>query len=353
MTPLTLDAARAEAFAERMLTAVNESSIVLMTSIGHRTGLFDALAGMPPATSETVAESAGLVERYVREWLNAMVVGGVVEYTPETGHYTLPPEHAACLTRKADENLAQMAQWLPLLSTVENKVVDCFREGGGVDYSEFERFHEVMAAESDNTVVGALLEHILPLAPDVVERLERGIDVLEVGCGRGRALNLLARTFPRSRFLGYDFNREAVEYARGEANGRDNIEFVMQDATKIAEEDAYDLVLAFDAIHDQIDPARVLAGIRRATRLDGMFLMQDIRASSHVQENLDHPLGPFLYTISCTHCMTVSLANDGAGLGTCWGEELAVEMLRDAGFREVDVRRLDHDIINNYYLARG
>src|SRR5690606_3222684 len=109
-----------------------------------------------------------------------------------------------------------------------------------------------------------------------------------------------------------------------------------------------DLVTAFDAIHDQARPAAVLANIRRALRPGGVFLMQDIRASSHLERNKDHPLGPYLYTISTMHCMSVSLATGGEGLGTVWGEEKALEMLREAGFARVELHRLPHDIMNNY-----
>jgi hypothetical protein len=109
---------------------------------------------------------------------------------------------------------------------------------------------------------------------------------------------------------------------------------------------------AFDAIHDQAQPRRVLRAISEALAADGVFLMQDIRASSHVHENLDHPIGAYLYTVSCLHCMTVSLAAGGEGLGAAWGEEKALELLAEAGFSSVEVRQLPHDIINNYYIAK-
>jgi SAM-dependent methyltransferase len=131
-----------------------------------------------------------------------------------------------------------------------------------------------------------------------------------------------------------------------------NARFEERDAARIGERHQYDLITAFDAIHDQIEPARVLDEIAAALRPDGLFLMQDIAASSHVEKNETHPLGPFLYTVSCMHCMTVSLSGGGAGLGAVWGEELALRMLGDAGFGDVVVKRLPHDIINNYYLAR-
>ncbi|HUE82906.1 MAG TPA: class I SAM-dependent methyltransferase [Pyrinomonadaceae bacterium] len=211
-----------------------------------------------------------------------------------------------------------------------------------------------MAEESSQTVVAALVDSILTLAPEIIERLRAGIDVLDLGCGSGRALNLLAATFPQSRFTGYDFSEESIAAARSEAKqkGLENSRFEVKDAAALGETAQYDLVLAFDAIHDQVAPGEVLRGIAQSLRPGGIFLMQDIRTSSHVHKNLDHPLAPFLYTISCLHCMTVSLALNGDGLGACWGEEKALEMLAEVGFAIVEVKQLPHDIMNNYYIAR-
>ena len=355
MTTNGLDQARSEAFAERMIGVLNAGALALMTSLGHRTGLFDAMAGLPPSTSLEIASAAGLNERYVREWLAAMVVGGVVEHDPHDETYRLPPEHAAWLTRAANpDNIAVAAQFVPVLASVEDWIVECFRKGGGVPYSAFGRFHEVMAEDSGQTVVAALTDSILPLVPGLTERLAAGIDVLDVGCGSGRAMNLLARRFPNSRFVGYDFSEEAIARAREEAAEHDasNVHFEVKDAAALGEKERYDLVTTFDAVHDQARPAAVLRGIAEALKSDGVYLMQDIAGSSHLQNNMDHPLGPFLYTISTMHCMTVSLAQGGEGLGTMWGEEKALEMLEEAGFGEVEVKQLPHDFQNSYYVAR-
>lgn len=351
----TLDQTKAEAFAQRMLDILNSGAIALMTSIGHRTGLFDTLAKLPPSTSQQIAEAAGLNERYVREWLGSMVTGGFVEYDPVAGAYSLPPEHAAFLTRDASpNNIAVSAQFLPLLATVEDRVIECFYKGGGVPYSAYNRFHQVMAEDSGQTVVAALEDCILPLIPQVMEALEKGIDVLDVGCGSGRALNKMAKLFPNSRFKGYDFSEEAIATAQSEANsqGLTNIQFQVKDAAKLDEVEQYDLICTFDSVHDQAKPDVMLRGIHQALRPDGTYLMQDIRASSNVHGNLDHPVAPFLYTVSCLHCMTVSLAADGMGLGAVWGQEKALEMLKDAGFTTVEIKQLDHDFLNNFYIVK-
>ena len=351
----TAGKSKAEAFAEKMLGTINGAGVALMTSIGHRTGLLDAMAALPPSPPARIAEAAGLNERYVREWLGAMTTGGVVEYDAGGNTFHLPPEHAAFLTRAASpNNLAVTAQFVSVLGAVEDRIIECFRRGGGVPYSAFTRFHEVMAEESQQTVVAGLLDAILPLAPGLTEALSAGIEVLDVGCGSGRALLTLARAFPRSRFTGFDLSEEAVASARGETYrlGLKNARFEVRDVTRLGERERFDLVTAFDAIHDQARPALVLRGIADALRPAGTFLMQDIRGSRHVEKNLDHPVAPFLYTISAMHCMTVSLAAGGDGLGTMWGEETAVEMLAEAGFTDVVVRQLPHDIMNNFYVAR-
>jgi len=346
---------RREAFANRMLDVLNSAGLALMCSIGHRTGLFDTMAQMPPATSQEIAERAGLNERYVREWLGALVLGRIVEYNPDTKTYHLPADHAAFLTRAAvPNNLCSPMQWVPVLASVEDQIIECFQKGGGVDYSAYRRFHEVMAEESAQSVVAGLEEHIIPLVPGLAEALQAGCDVLDVGCGEAWGMIALAQKYPNSRFAGYDFSAEAIAAGRAKAEslGLSNIRLEVKDAAAIGESARYDLITAFDAIHDQRDPARVLSEIAAALRPDGTFLMQDIHTSSHLHQNMEHPLGPFLFTISCMHCMTVSLAQGGAGLGTCWGEELACEMLARAGFRNVSVHQLPHDILNSYYVAR-
>jgi 2-polyprenyl-3-methyl-5-hydroxy-6-metoxy-1,4-benzoquinol methylase len=347
------DEAKTSAFADRLVQILNEGALNLMIGIGHRTHLFDVLAKMPPSTCSEVAQRANLNERYVREWLGAMVTGRIVNYDSENQTYELPPEHAALLTRGAvPVNFAIPMQWMAVLGKVEDQIVNCFHNGGGVHYHEFHRFHEVMADESAQTVVAALLDHILPLAPALKDRLERGISVLDIGCGSGRALCLLAAEFPDSNFVGYDLCDDAIAAARADAERLrlKNCRFEARDVSKLASEQ-FDLITAFDAIHDQAKPDVVLRGIAAVLRPGGTFLMQDILASSLLEKNIENPIAAFLYTISTMHCMSVSLAQGGAGLGTCWGRELAETMLHDAGFTNVAVEKLPHDDMNYYYIA--
>jgi SAM-dependent methyltransferase len=348
------DQDQSQAFAQYMMDLMNHSALTLMISVGHRTGLFDAMARGHWMSGIQIAGEAALSERYVREWLAALTTGRVVQYDAAKDLYRLPIEHAAWLTRASSpNNLAVSSQWIAVLGGAEDQVVSAFRDGRGVPYEAYHRFHHVMAEQSGQTVVAALSEHLIPLVPGLADRLPWGIDVLDVGCGAGKALLRLARSFPASRFVGYDLSDQAIDLARAEARnlGLNNARFEVADLALMDDVDAFDLVTSFDVIHDQARPDAVLRGIERALRTGGILFMQDISGSGDLQEDMRHPLGPFLYAISCFHCMSVSLANHGPGLGAMWGKPLALAMLQDAGFENVRVETLPHDTMNYYYIA--
>ncbi len=358
IAPTDFNSAKAEAFAGRLLTVLNNGALCLMVSVGHRTGLFDTMRDAAPSTSEEIATLAGLQERYVREWLGAMVTAKVVDLDPATRRFSLPPEHAAFLTRAAvADNMATFTQYIAMFGRVEDDIVECFRLGGGVPYEKFPRLNEVMSEESGQFVRASLESHVLPLVPGLTDQLAAGIRVLDAGCGRGRVMNRLAELYPQSRFVGMDLSSAAIAFARDEASrkGLDNIEFVSVDLSEFnetAEPESFDFITTFDAIHDQGKPLNVLKGIYRALRSDGVYLMQDINGTSDLHKDIEHPIGTYLYTCSCMHCMTVSLAQGGEGLGAMWGEEKTREYLTRAGFTSVATHRLAHDIQNNWYVVK-
>lgn len=343
-----------DSFSDYLTDTLNKGSLSLMLSIGHRTRLFDIMSKLPPSTVEQIAKEANLNQRYVKEWLGAMVTGKIIDYDSSNSTFSLQKEKAQFLTRKDNQyNFSASMQWIPVLAQVEDKIVECFHRGGGVPYSSYNRFHEVMAEESYQTVVIGLTDHILPLVPGLIGKLEDGISVLDIGCGRGKAVNILAKKFPNSTFVGYDVAEEAIKGASADSKALNNFNtlFEVQNLLTVQPSKKFDLITAFDVIHDQIDPSRTLKFIFDSLKSGGVFLMQDILSSTELAENINHPLGPFLYTISCLHCMSVSLSQNGAGLGAMWGKEKASDMLKDTGFVGIEVKTLSHDFQNYYYTA--
>ncbi|HEY0158700.1 MAG TPA: class I SAM-dependent methyltransferase [Thermoanaerobaculia bacterium] len=343
----------AERFAETMVGHLHGAAVTMMTTIGHRTGLFDTLAKLPPSSSIEIAVAAGLTERYVREWLAAMVTARIVEYDESANTYSLPEEHAQSLTRAySGGNLATFAQLLTTLARVEDALVDAFQHGNGVRYSDFPRIDEVMAEETSQKLP-LVIDPMLQVMPSLVERLRAGIEVLDLGCGTGRATLLLAQRFPRSRFLGVDLSAPAIERARRDAARlrTPNVRFELRDAADLQERDRFGLAVTFDAIHDQANPQKVLDNIYRSLRPSGVYIMAEPDSSSLLHENFEHPLATLLYTVSTFHCTTVSLARNGEGLGTMWGRQNASLFLARAGFASVRIERHDADVLNAYFYA--
>jgi len=334
-----VDKKRVQEFARKVFGLYTSGVLTLLIEIGWRTGAFEALA-KGPGTSEEIAARAGLDERYVREWLGAMATGGIVDYDAAARRFTLPAEHAMCLTGTSSRNLAPGSQGVRMLAARSPRVTECFRAGGGVSYAEFRPdFTEAMDASWRLLYDGLLIKGFLPLAKGLPERLRAGIRVADLGCGTGHAVNVMAREYPASTFVGYDLAEDAIARARSEATGLGlaNARFEVLDVTRLPAEPKWDLLTSFDAIHDQRDPAAVLGRAAAALAPDGVYVMVEPKASSDLADNIGNPFAPYIYGMSVLHCMTVSLAAGGAGLGTAWGEQTARRMLAEAGFTSVDV----------------
>ncbi len=336
-----------------MVDILNGGSLAMMLSIGHRTGLFDTMAPLGAVTSQQLADAAELNERYVREWLAAMTMGGIVDYDAEAKTYTLPVEHQLLVTRAGGPmNLSSMMQYVSLMGQVETDVVEAFRTGDGVPYSKYPDFQRLMAEDSAALFDAALLTETLPAIPGIVERLEAGIDVADIGCGSGHALVLMAGAFPNSRFTGFDFSDEGLRVARKAANGLNNLAFTAVDAAALDEPERFDFITTFDAIHDQAQPALVLENIHAALRPDGTYLCVEPQSATALEDNMDEPVAAFRYTISTMHCMSVSIAGGGEGLGTCWGTELTTEYLVAAGFDDVSHHLVPTDRSNTHFVCQ-
>lgn len=355
MISTTIDEQRVQQCTERVLGAYVDSMLVLMIDLADRTGLLAALA-VEPGTSRELADRAGLNERYVRECLGALVTGGLVEYDPTAQRYTLPPEHALCLTGNGSANLAPISRIPTLLAHYVADATTVVRDGGGIPYERFRpEFTAVMDGMSRGVFDQQLVEAILPTADGLAKDLQRGIRVADIGCGTGHSTVVLGQEFPASSFVGYDFSDDALAAGRAEVvvAGLTNVRFEHLDIAQLPDDPPFDAVVGFDVIHDQADPAGVLHRVHRALVPGGVFLTTDIKASSLLENNIANPLAPFLYAVSTLHCMTVSLAQGGAGLGTVWGEELAQQMLADAGFVDVMVHDVPDDPVNQIYVARA
>jgi SAM-dependent methyltransferase len=334
-----LDRALVQEFARKLFGLYTSGILTLMVDIGHRTGLFEALA-QGGGTSGQIAQRAGLDERYVREWLGAMATGGIAEYDAGSETFTLRPEHALCLTGSSSRNLAPSAQFMAMLARHVPGVAQSFRTGGGVPYSEYRPdFTEAIDASWRLLYDGLLIKGFLPAAKGLPERLEDGIRAADVGCGTGHAINVMAREYPASSFVGYDFSQEAIARATSEAAdmGLTNARFEVLDVTQLPAEPKFDLITSFDSIHDQRDPASTLQRVAEALAPDGIYFMVEPKASSKLEENIGNPFAPYMYGVSVMHCLTVSLAESGAGLGTAWGEQTARRYLEEAGFTNIEV----------------
>lgn len=343
-----------EQFLDRIAQAIDAGALSIMLSIGHKLGLFDTLAKLPPSTSDQIAAAATLSERYVREWLAAMVVTEIILYDPVSSTYRLPAEHAACLTQGAPlGNLAVYAQFVAMAGSMQDRILECFETGDGLSYTDYPCFHQIMAEDSSQTVAANIAGLLADLMPEMASRLARGIDVLDAGCGSGLSLIAMAQSFPHSRFVGFDLCADVIRMARDAASqqGLNNIDFQVADLACWETKNAFDLITSFDAVHDTKDPQQLLKRIHAALRPNGMYLMQDIGGSTHLENNIDFPFAAFLYTMSTVHCTPVSLAQGGKGLGTMWGWETAARMLDEAGFQNIERNVLPHDPMNVWFVS--
>lgn len=329
-----MDEDRRAAFGAHLVRTLTGGALTLLISVGHRTGLF-AAAAQGPATSAELAARAGLRERYVREWLGAMVTGGYL--THDAGVYALPAEHAVFLTGETATNAAPQASMLRAFAGVLPELEHAFVAGGGVPHAAFAPHLAAVGAKLGDTwkhvYETQLVDGFLGAVPGLVDRLTAGARVLDVGCGAGHAVRVAAEAFPASTFTGLDLDADLI----ADATGPDNATFVVGDAARLPADPAYDVVLAFDAIHDQHEPAEVLRRIRAALAPGGVFVMVDAKFSSDLDANTGDPLAPLCYAISLMYCTTASLAGGGAALGAMWGTERATDMVRDAGFTSVTV----------------
>ncbi|QDT93832.1 class I SAM-dependent methyltransferase [Gimesia algae] len=338
----------------RLQEMINQGSLTLMLSIGYRTGLFEVLGTLDAASCEEIAERAGLKPQYVKDWLEVMTTGGILEHDSLFQTYRLPAEQAALLLQRGrTHSYATSVQWVSLSGKLEDEIVTCFREGGPLPSDLFTQLQSQLAEDNSVSIMNGLFQHVLPLVPSLIMQLCEGRDVLDLGCGCGNTLIELARMFPASRFSGYDSSSTLIEKARRTAEEEqiENVTFIQRELSEIHAIDAFDLVTAFDVLQDQAQPFRILDQVLTALRPEGLFLMQDLARSRSREINLQNPLSTLMFSLSCLRSM-VNAEQDQTADGSRWCQEIALQTLQEAGFTSIDVHTLPHDLVNDYYVAR-
>ncbi|HTF35198.1 MAG TPA: class I SAM-dependent methyltransferase [Myxococcota bacterium] len=349
-----MDREKVQAFMEQFMGMTTGAALLAVTEVAGRTGLLSTLAGRGPQTLGAIAAESGLHERYLREILSALAAGGILRYDPASEAFELTSEVAACLAdEKSPYFLGGWSQFLPALYRAIPGVARAMREGGGVSYAEFgsEAVEAIDRANSPGMRV-LLTRKWLPTLPSVVKRLEQGARVADIGCGSGTSTLTMAKAYPRSEITGYDIDATALARARSaaEREGLANARFEQRSAEDLPQQPSFDLVTAFDVVHDLARPRAVLRRIREALAPDGTFLLVEPAAGDSLTENLN-PGGALLYSISTLYCMTVSLSQGGEGLGAAYGPKRAEALCRDAGF--ASFRRLEvENPFNAFYEVR-
>ncbi|HSM14164.1 MAG TPA: methyltransferase domain-containing protein, partial [Thermoanaerobaculia bacterium] len=308
----------------------------VMVSLGHRLGLYRAMAGAGPLSSAELAARAGCAERYVREWLNAQAAGGYVVYHAVSGTYELAPEQALVLADEESPVFLPHAWQVPASMWFdEDRAVEAFRTGRGVAWGEHdERLYCGVASFYRNAYRGSLLPEWLPALDGVVERLEAGIAVADVGCGHGHSTLLMAEAFPRSRFRGFDAHPASIEAARGHAgeSGLDGrAAFEVARATDYPGE-GYGLICFFDSLHDMGDPVAAARHAARALAPGGTVMLVEPFANDRVEDNVS-PVARMYYAASAVLCCANAISDGGRlVLGAQAGEARLAEVFRKAGF---------------------
>jgi ubiquinone/menaquinone biosynthesis C-methylase UbiE len=347
-----MDKQRVKAFADKVFADMAGAMTAGLGFVGVKTGLFRTLAGKGSLTLEEVIAATELQPRYVEEWLKGMVCAGYLEYEPGAATYRLPDEHAFLLASEgSDHFMGGLFCMAPVLLRVAPRVAVAFEKGGGVPFEDFdadgvEALDLINRGQYEQRFAG----HWLKSLPEIVERLEAGGRVLDVGCGVGRVPLTLARAFPRATIVGLDPDQESVRQANAAADAeglRGRVRFLARSTGEIASEEKFDLITACDCIHDFAAPVRTLKEIRGLLKADGVFLVIEPKAADRLEDNRNS-IGTMYYGFSVFHCVTQSLAQGGPGLGTCMGPARAKALLQEAGFTRFDILDIKSQVLAFY-----
>jgi SAM-dependent methyltransferase len=339
MSTANIDEAKLEAFMGQAVTDMGAIISAPLMVIGEKLGLYKAMAGAGPLSSQELAERSGVAERSVREWLGNQAAGGYVSYDADSDRYTLPDEHALAL---ADEEspfyILGVYDSIASLYADEDRILEAFRTGGGMGWHEHD--HRLFRGTERFFRPGYkanLVAEWIPALDGVQEKLERGAKVADIGCGHGASTVIMAQAFPNSQFFGFDYHDASIERAKeaaAEGGVADRIEFATASAKDYPGSD-YDLVCVFDCLHDMGDPVGASAHVLETLASDGAWMIVEPFAGDNVQENLN-PVGRVFYGASTVICCPASLAQEvGLALGAQAGEARLTEVLKEGGFTRV------------------
>jgi SAM-dependent methyltransferase len=314
-----IDAAQAEAFAGRVLGDASACMVTVLAALGDRLNLFKDLDANGPATSAELAARTGTNARYVREWLSGMAAAGYLAYDSGSSRFSLPAEHAPALALEGGLFFAGGPFQLTTAKLEQlGRVEDAFKHGGGVPESAYaDDLWQGQERFSAGWVNHLLTQLWIPAMPEVQAKLERGIAVADVGCGRGLSVIKLAQVYPNSYFVGYDQFEPEIAHATANAQVAgvaDRVRFQPLDASGGLPAH-YDVITTFDMVHDAVDPRGLLRAIRQALQPDGVYVCLETNCSDKLEENTG-PLAALFHGISLFYCLTTSLAHGGEGLGT-------------------------------------
>jgi len=337
MTNTTLiDQTKLDAFVARTIGDLSAGYGGVMVSLGMKLGLYKAMAGAGPISARELAARTSCAERYVREWLNTQVAGAYMDYHAVSDTYELSPEQAMVLADEESPVYLPHAWQVPASMWFdEDRTIATFRTGRGMPWGEHNgRLFCGVASFYRNCYRGSLVSEWLPTLDGVVEKLEAGANVADVGCGHGHSTLLMADAFPKSRFLGFDAHAESIDAARsnaGEAKQGERVAFDVARATDYPG-DAYDLICFFDALHDMGDPVGVARHAAQALAPGGTVMLIEPFANDRVEENVS-PIARLYYAASTTLCCPNAISEGGnLVLGAQAGEARIAEVFRKAGF---------------------
>lgn len=350
----TIDEARLHAFVGKMLGDLGGATSVPTVRIGLRLGLFDALAQGAATVGELAARAGGLHERYVREWALAQAASGYVEYDAGRDRFGLSPEQAMVFVDPdSPVYLAGAFELVAAMIEAEAKVEECFRHGTGVRWGDHAGcLFCATGAFFRPGYVNNIVQAWIPALAGMEDRLRAGAKVADVGCGVGFSTLLMAKAYPESRFVGYDFHEPSIEEAQRHAREHgfgERVRFEVANAKEIAET-GFDLVTMFDCLHDMGDPRGCSAHMRRILAPGGTWMIVEPIAGNAPADNLN-PVGRMYYNASTMICVPTSLDQEvGEGLGAQAGEARLAEVIRDGGFEHV--RRATEGPFNMVLEAR-